>query len=203
KPSQLPSLRVQTRPPNAIALKPATVRSANSQSGRSSMRRRASIIHPVPSAFLVVGKESASTSSSSNSNYPPANGQQSYQRLFWRAGVGVRLYVTSLLVHDAAQFALHGFESVVDHFVKRLVRAVVHLPFISNELVATRNGQINAAAIRISFVMRVISLLNRHIAAVDVVAKSFQSRRIFQNEIVNLVGFFQTPVRDFNRQLHD
>src|SRR5215467_4114490 len=85
KPSQLPSLRVQTRPPNAIALKPATVRSANSQSGRSSMRRRASIIHPVPSALLVVGKEPASISSSSNSNYPPANGQQSTSRFAKKA----------------------------------------------------------------------------------------------------------------------
>jgi hypothetical protein len=49
----------------------------------------------------------------------------------------------------------------------------------------------------------VIGLLDGHVAAVDVVAKSFQSRRVFQNEIVDLVGFFQTPVRDFNRQLHD
>ena len=48
-----------------------------------------------------------------------------------------------------------------------------------------------------------IGLLDRHIAAVDVVAKFFQSRRIIQNEIVDLVGFFQTPIRDLNRQLHD
>jgi hypothetical protein len=26
---------------------------------------------------------------------------------------------------------------------------------------------------------------------------------MFENEIVDLVRFFQTPVRDFNRQLHD
>ena len=50
--------------------------------------------------------------------------------------------------------------------------------------------------------MRVIGLLNGDIAAVDVVAKSFQSRCIIQNEIVDLVRFFQTPVSDLNRQLH-
>src|SRR5262249_45338524 len=67
-----PNRRVQTRPPNAMALKPTTVRSANSQSGRSSMRRRASFIRPAPSAFLILGKEPRSISSSSNSNQSPA-----------------------------------------------------------------------------------------------------------------------------------
>src|SRR5215469_216500 len=85
KPSQLPSLRVQTRPPSAIALKPPTIRTANSQSGRSSMRRRASIIRPEPRALLVVGKEPASISSSSNSNHPLANGQQSTSRFAKKA----------------------------------------------------------------------------------------------------------------------
>ncbi len=51
--------------------------------------------------------------------------------------------------------------------------------------------------------MGMIGLLDGHVAAVDVVAKFFKSRRIFQNEVVDLVGFFQTPVRDLNRQLHD
>lgn len=114
----------------------------------------------------------------------------------------MRFNITPLLVHDAAQFALHGFESVMDHFVERLMRAVVHLPFICDQLVASRHGHIDPAPARISFMMRMIGLLNRHVAAVDVVAKSFQSCCIFQNEIVDLVRFFQTPVRDFNRQLH-
>jgi len=122
---------------------------------------------------------------------------------FRRSGVGVRFHITPLLVHDAAQLALHRFERVMDHFVERLVRAVVHLPFISDQLVASRHSHIDAAAIRISFVMRVVGLLDGHVAAVDVVAKFFQARCIFQNEIVDLVRFFQTPVRDFNRQLHD
>ena len=51
--------------------------------------------------------------------------------------------------------------------------------------------------------MGVIGLLDGDIAAVDVVAKSFQTRRIIQNEIVDLVRFFQTPVSNLNRQLHN
>ena len=113
------------------------------------------------------------------------------------------LNVASLLVHHAAQFAFHRFESVVDHFVQRLVRAVVHLSFISDQLVATRHSYIDAAPVRISFMMRVIGLLDGYVAAIDVVAKFFESRRIIQNKVVDLVGFFQTPVRDLNRQLHD
>jgi hypothetical protein len=51
--------------------------------------------------------------------------------------------------------------------------------------------------------MRVIRLLDGHIAAVDVVAKFFEPCGVIQNEIVDLVRFFQTPIRYLNRQLHD
>ena len=123
--------------------------------------------------------------------------------LLRRAGVGVCFDVAPLLVYDAAQLALHCFERVVDHLVQRLMGPVVHLPFISDQLVASRHGHIDPAPARVSLVMGVIGLLDGHITAVDVVAKFFQSRRIFQNKIVDLVRFFQTPVRDLNRQLHD
>ena len=127
----------------------------------------------------------------------------SIRRLFRRTGIGVRLNVAPLFVHDAAQLAFHRFESVVDHFVERLVGAVVRLPFIGYQLVATRHSHIDAASVWIPLVMGVIGLLNGHIAAIDVVAKFFESRCIFQNKVVDLVGFFQTPVGDLNRQLHD
>ena len=115
----------------------------------------------------------------------------------------MRFYVASLLVHDALQLALHRFERVVDHFVERLVGAVVRLPFIGDQLVASRHGHVDAAAVWIPLVMGVIGLLDGYVAAVDVVAKFFKSRCIIQNKVVDLVGFFQTPVRDLNRQLHD
>jgi hypothetical protein len=123
--------------------------------------------------------------------------------LFRRARIGVRFNVASLLVHHAAQFALHRFERVVNHLVERLVRTVVRLPLIGNQLVSTRHSHIDATPVRITFLMGVIGLLDGHIAAIDVVAKFFESRCIIQNEIVDLVRFFQTPIRDLNRQLHD
>ncbi len=138
------------------------------------------------------------------SPYPSA-GEQAGGRhnLFRRTRIGVRFDVAPLLVHDPAQFALHCFERVVDHFVERLVRAIVHLPFVSNQLMATRHRHIDAATVWITFLMCVIGLFNGHVAAVDVVAKFFEPRCIIQNEIVDLVRLFQTPIRDLNRQLHD
>ena len=51
--------------------------------------------------------------------------------------------------------------------------------------------------------MGVIGLLDGDIAAVDVVAKFLKTRRIIQNEIVDLARFFETPISDLNRQLHN
>ena len=111
-------------------------------------------------------------------------------------------YFAPLFFDNATQLPLHRFESVMDDFFKRLVRAVVHLSLVRDEFVTARDGHIDAAAVWISFLMRVIRLLDGHIAAVDVVAKFFESRRIIQNEIIDLVRLFQTPVRDLNGQLH-
>ena len=115
----------------------------------------------------------------------------------------MRFDVAPLFVHNATQFALHRLERVVNHLVDRLVRAVVHLFFISHKLVAARHRHIDAAPVRTPFLMGVIGLLNRNIATVDVVAKFLESRGIIQNEIVDLVRFFQTPIRDLNRQLQN
>ena len=53
-------------------------------------------------------------------------------QLFRRTRVGVGFYFAPLLFNNAAQLALHRFESVVDHFVERFVCAVVHLSFVSH-----------------------------------------------------------------------
>jgi hypothetical protein len=115
----------------------------------------------------------------------------------------VRLYIAPLFVNDASQFPLHRFEGIVDHFVEWLMCAVVHLLFIGHEFVTARNRHVNAAPVRISFLMRMVGLLDGDIAAVDMIAKSFQSRCVIQNEVVDLAGFFQAPVSDLNRQLHN
>ena len=91
----------------------------------------------------------------------------------------------------------------MNYLVERLVRAVVRPSFVSNQLMTPRHSHIDAASVGIPFLMCVIGLLDGHIAAVDMIAKFFQSRRLIQNEIVDLVRFFQTPIGDLNRQLHN
>src|SRR5438309_9645104 len=81
--------------------------------------------------------------------------------------------------------------------------AVIHLYFIDHEFVPWCHGHVDTAPIRISLLMSVIGLLNSDIAAVDVVAKPFESCCIIQNDFVNLVRFLQTPIRYLNRQLHN
>jgi len=81
--------------------------------------------------------------------------------------------------------------------------AVIHLLFIDHQLVTRRHSYVDTAAVRISFVMGVIGLLDGDIAAVNVIAKFLESCGIIQNEIVNLVSFFQTSIRYLNRQLHN
>lgn len=115
----------------------------------------------------------------------------------------MRLHFAPLDVDEVAQLPLHRFEGIVDHFVKRIVRAVVFLLFVGDKLVTARNRHINANTELISFVMGMVRLFDRHIAAVNVIAEFFQPRGFVQYEIVDLVGFFQTPITDLNRQLHD
>src|SRR5439155_23778430 len=95
--------------------------------------------------------------------------------------------LSPLLLNKMAQLALHRLEGVVDDFGQRLVRAVVHWFFVGHQFVPARNGDIDANAELISFVMRMVRLLDRHVAAVNVIAKLFQPRRNIQIEVV--VGY--------------
>jgi hypothetical protein len=123
--------------------------------------------------------------------------------LFRRTHVGVGFDVVPLLFHNATQLSLHGFKCVVDDFFERFVSAVIHLAFIGHKLVPRRHGHVDPAPVWIPFVMIMIGLLDCDIAAVDVITKSLESFCIIQNEIVDLVRFFQTPIRYLNRQLHN
>jgi hypothetical protein len=114
----------------------------------------------------------------------------------------VRFDFVPLLVNDPAQLPLHCLESVMDHFGDRLVCTVVHLFFVGHQLVSRRYRHIDATAIRISFLMGVIGLLDRDVATVDVIAKSFEPRRVLENEIVDVVGFGEAAIGDFDGQLH-
>ena len=111
--------------------------------------------------------------------------------------------VVPLLFYNTTQLALHGFERVMDDFLERFMSTVIHLPFIGHKLVPRCHGHVDPAPVWIAFVMVVIGLLDCHIAPVDVITKSLESFCIIQNKTVDLVRFFQTPVRYLNRQLHN
>ena len=95
--------------------------------------------------------------------------------------------VAPLLVYDAAQLALHCLERIVNGFGQRRMRAVIHLLFSGNQFVPWSHRHIDADVIRITLLVRVVSLLDGHVAAVDVIAKFVESRCIFQNEVVDLL----------------
>jgi hypothetical protein len=116
-------------------------------------------------------------------------------KLFRRTHVGVGFDVTPLLFHNATQLSLHGFKCVVDDFFERFVSAVIHPLFIGNKLVPRCHGHVDPTPVWVPFLMGVIGLFDGDIAAVDVITKSLESCCIIQNEIVDLVRFFQTPIR--------
>ena len=102
--------------------------------------------------------------------------------------------VVPLLVYNTTQFPLHRFKCIVDDFLDRFVSTVIHLPFIGHKLVPGRHGHVDPAPVWIPFVMVVIGLLDCDIAAVNVITKSLESFCIIQDETVDLVRFFQTPI---------
>jgi hypothetical protein len=83
----------------------------------------------------------------------------------------------------------------VDNFFERFLSAIIHLPFISHKLMPRRHGHVDPTSVWIPFVMIMIGLFDCNIAAVDVITKSLESFCMIEDEIVDLVRFFQTPIR--------
>jgi hypothetical protein len=108
----------------------------------------------------------------------------------------------TLLLNEMPQLSLHRLESVVDHFGEWFVGAVVSLLFIGDQLMARRHGHINAHAKWISFLMRVIRLFNRDVAAADVITKTIEPGGLRTDYVFDFVGFFNAAISDINRQLH-
>jgi hypothetical protein len=50
--------------------------------------------------------------------------------------------------------------------------------------------------------MSVVRLLNRDVAAVDVIAKFIEPRGVSHHEVVDLICLIQAAVGDLDRQLH-
>ena len=101
-----------------------------------------------------------------------------------------------------AQLPLHRFESVVDDFLQRGVGAVVHLLFVGDEFVARRHGDIDAHPELVSFVMRMIGLLDGHVTPVDVIAEFFEPRRFFENELIDRLRLLDPTIGNVYWPLH-
>ena len=97
------------------------------------------------------------------------------------------MLLATLFLDEVTQLALHRFESVVDHFVERLMRTVIFLLLVGHELVPRAYCHIDPATIGISFVMSVISLLDRDVAPVDVIAKFVEPRSVSHYEVIELI----------------
>jgi len=101
-----------------------------------------------------------------------------------------------------AQLAFHRFESVVDNFEERGVRAAVHLLFVGDEFVTRRHRDIDAHSKLVSFLMRVIGLLDGDVTSIDVIAEFLEPGRFLQNKLVDLLRLLDATIGNVYWPLH-
>jgi hypothetical protein len=68
--------------------------------------------------------------------------------------------------------------------------------------VARRHCEIDSDPEWVAGMLRLVGVLNHNIATANVITKSIETGRFAANEFVELVGFLNTAIRDFDRQLH-
>jgi hypothetical protein len=107
-----------------------------------------------------------------------------------------------LLLDQVPQLPLHDLECIVHHFGQWLMRAVVHLFFFRDQLVAGRNGHIDADAKLIAFLVRMVGLLDRHIAPADVIAEFVETRGLVPHHLFDPIALVESAVSDVHWQLH-
>jgi hypothetical protein len=111
---------------------------------------------------------------------------------------GYNLFV-ALFLDQRLELALHCLESVVDHLAQWLMHLVRGRFFIRDQLVAGRDGNIDADAKGIARMLRVIGMLENDIATADVIAKAIETRGFAADECVELVRFLDSTIRNDNR----
>jgi hypothetical protein len=104
----------------------------------------------------------------------------------------------ALFLDERLELALHRLEGVVDYFGQRLVHFVRRRFLIRDQFVAGRDGDIDPDAEWIPGMLRMVGMLNHHVAPADVIAKAIEARGFAANEFVDLVRFLDPPVRDSN-----
>lgn len=104
----------------------------------------------------------------------------------------------ALFFDERFELALHRFEGVVDHLAQWLVHFVRRRFLIRDQFVAGRNGDIDPDAEWIPGMLRMVGMLNHHVAPADVIAKAIEARGFAANEFVELVRFLDPSVGDSN-----
>ncbi len=116
-----------------------------------------------------------------------------------RTRLDMCLYLVALTLHEILQLALHRFKCVVDDLGQRLVHLMLCLLFVRDELMTGRNGQIDADTEWIAGTLLLVRLLDRYVAAADMIAEAIEPRGFAADQIINFSCFLNTTVRDFDR----
>ena len=109
----------------------------------------------------------------------------------------------SLFLDQVTQLTFHGFEGVMHDFRQRLMRPVIHLFLLGHEFVTRRYRDVDTNAERISLFVSMIRLLDRDVAAADVIAKLVEASRLLSHHLLDPVRFHQAAVAYVHRQLHN
>ena len=75
---------------------------------------------------------------------------------------------------------------------------VLGLLLIRDQLVTGRDGDVNPHPERIARMLRAIRVLDHDVAPADVIAEAIEARGLAADKFVELVRFFDPPVRDSN-----
>jgi len=104
-----------------------------------------------------------------------------------------------LFLDQRLELALHRLESVVDYLAQRLMHLVRGRFFVRDQLVAGRDGDIDADPKGVPGMLRVIGMLENDIATADVIAEAIEARGFAADEGIELVRFLDPTIRDDNR----
>jgi hypothetical protein len=113
--------------------------------------------------------------------------------------LGVVLDVQALALDQILDLALHVFERVVDHLRERLVHLVFDRPLVGDQLVAGRNGDIDADAERIAGLLGMIRLLDDDVATRDVVAELVQMPGFRAHQRIGFFALGDATIGNFHR----
>lgn len=116
-----------------------------------------------------------------------------------RSSPAARSGLVTLSFDERLELTLHRFESVVDHFAQRLVHLVRALLLFRDQLVAGRHSDIDSDAKWIAGMLRVVGVFDHDVAAADVIAEAIEPRGFITNELLELVGFVDAPIRNLHR----